>query len=158
MTTKYCVDCGEGVMPTLRFCPQCGGRIFTEIKSAPLNVVRKSPEPSVSFTAANTSIPMKYKLTGLMYGFFMLAFLLFGGLQIYVGAIGIKHELGPVWAFAAVFVFFLFRFTLPITVGAFFGAMYLWGWPWFWAALFASPGLLLIVPGVLAFVLGMFRR
>jgi hypothetical protein len=38
-------------------------------------------------------------------------------------------------------VMFLTRFSLPITVGSFFGAMNVWGWHWIGALVFAAPGL-----------------
>ncbi len=43
----------------------------------------------------------------------------------------------------------VFRFTLPITIGAFFGAMDVWSWHWGLAALFAAPGLAFLIPGVI---------
>lgn len=82
-----------------------------------------------------------------------LALLVYGIVQIYAGWIGIDHRIGALWATASVVVALLFRFTLPITVGSFFCAMEVWGWPWWGAALFAAPGLafmLLMIPGLLA--------
>lgn len=29
MSTNYCQACGTSMMPTLRMCPQCGGRVFS---------------------------------------------------------------------------------------------------------------------------------
>lgn len=87
--------------------------------------------------------------------------LLYGAAQIYAGALGISHELGHWWAFAALVAAFMFRFTLPITIGSFFGAMNIWGWHWIWALLFAAPGLAfmaLMIPGALAAVVQKFRR
>jgi hypothetical protein len=57
-----------------------------------------------------------------------------------------------------VVVAFGFRFTLPITVGAFFGAMNVWEWHWALALLFAAPGLVLALPGVLASIFAMAKR
>ena len=56
-----------------------------------------------------------------------LAFLVFGLAQIVAGFAGIQHGLGAGWAWAALIAAFMFRFTLPITIGAFFGAMNVWG-------------------------------
>lgn len=78
-----------------------------------------------------------------------LSFLGFGVAQIIVGFIGIEHHLGTVWAWIAVSMAFLIRFTLPITVGSFFGGLAL-GWHWGLALLFAAPGMLLAVPGAIA--------
>jgi hypothetical protein len=83
----------------------------------------------------------------------VIAFLAFGIAQLVAGFAGIEHGLGVVWAWIALAVALGLRFTLPITIGAFFGAMNVWDWHWFWALLFAAPGLLLMVPGLLASVI-----
>ena len=88
----------------------------------------------------------------------VLAVLAFGIAQISAGYVGIAHELGALWAVAALVAAFFLRFTLPITIGAFFGAMNVWEWHWSLAAIFAAPGLLLIVPGVLNEVLRFVKR
>ena len=80
----------------------------------------------------------------------LAAFLVFASAQIAAGYAGIEHGMGPVWALAAVFAAVFLRFTLPITVGAFFGAMTLWGWHWAPALLFAMPGLAFVFPGVIS--------
>lgn len=77
-------------------------------------------------------------------------FLAFAAAQIGAGYAGIEHGAGNVWAVAALFAAVLFRFTLPITIGAFFGAMNVWGWHWACALIFAAPGLVFVLPGVLA--------
>ncbi len=70
----------------------------------------------------------------------LAAFLVFASAQIAAGYAGIEHGMGPVWALAAVFAAVFLRFTLPITVGAFFGAMTLWGWHWAPALRFRRAG------------------
>ncbi|WP_374379748.1 hypothetical protein [Pseudomonas fluvialis] len=87
-----------------------------------------------------------------------IAFMAFGIAQLAAGFAGIEHGIGSVWAWVALFVALAFRFTLPITIGAFFGAMNVWGWHWTLAALFAAPGLLLIIPGVLASIFSLVKR
>ncbi len=70
-----------------------------------------------------------------------------------IGFNGITHYCGTGWAIAAVIAAVPFGFTLPITIGAFFGAMYVWDWPWYGALLFAFPCLafmVLMIPGVFA--------
>jgi len=72
--------------------------------------------------------------------------------QLVAGVSGIAHHLGITAAVIAGLLFFFARFTLPITVGAFFGAMDVWGWQWYWALAFTLPGLALMaimIPGVL---------
>jgi hypothetical protein len=80
----------------------------------------------------------------------LAAFLVFASAQIAAGYAGIEHGIGPVWALTAVFAAVFLRFTLPITVGAFFGAMTLWGWHWAPALVFAVPGLVFAFPGVIS--------
>lgn len=87
-----------------------------------------------------------------------IAFLLFGIAQLTAGFVGIEQGLGLFWAWGALVAAFMFRFTLPITIGSFFGAMNVWGWHWALAALFAAPGLLFVVPGVLASIFASVRR
>jgi len=78
-----------------------------------------------------------------------ILFIVYGMAQIVAGYVGIDFHFGAVWAGVAIFAAFMFRFTLPITVGAFFGAMDVWHWHWALAALFAAPGLAFIIPGVI---------
>lgn len=82
-----------------------------------------------------------------------LAVMAFGVIQAIVGYIGIKHGIGTGWAIAALVVAFGFRFTLPLSIGTFFGAMNWLDWHWFWALLLAAPGLLFMVPGFISIFL-----
>jgi hypothetical protein len=96
---------------------------------------------------------LKYHLSHMKLAIGILAlaaFLVFASAQIAAGYVGIAHGIGPVWALAAVFAAVFLRFTLPITVGAFFGAMTLWGWHWTLAFIFAVPGLAFVLPGVIS--------
>ena len=87
-----------------------------------------------------------------------LAFLAFGISQLVAGFVGIEHGIGAGWAWGALIAALMFRFTLPITIGSFFGAMNVWGWHWALAALFAAPGLAFVIPGVLASVFTLVKR
>lgn len=73
-------------------------------------------------------------------------FLLVGLAQIYLGYIGVEHHLGFWAAIAAIGVMFVFRIMLPITIGSYFGAVDVLGWPWWGGVLVAAPGLLFIAP------------
>lgn len=84
------------------------------------------------------------------YFFWFSAIIVFAVFQFRAGYIGIAHELGHFWAWFALIAAFLLRFTLPITIGAFFGAMNVWDWHWAVALLFAAPGLIFIFPGMIA--------
>jgi len=80
----------------------------------------------------------------------LVAFFIFATAQMAAGYAGIEHGMGPLWALTAIFAAVFFRFTLPITVGAFFGAMNVWGWHWAYALVFTAPGLVFVLPGVLS--------
>ena len=77
-----------------------------------------------------------------------ILFLVVGIVQIYVGFIGIEYHLGSGFAFGALFIGFFFRIMFPLTIGTFFGALDVWGWPWYGALALAAPGLLFIVPAL----------
>lgn len=66
---------------------------------------------------------------------------------------GIELHLGPLWAGIAILVAFIFRITLPISIGAFFGATDVWGWHWLPALIFVLPGLLFVIPSVAASII-----
>ena len=79
-----------------------------------------------------------------------------GVVQLALGWMGIEHHLGW-WASAgAAFLFFFVRFTLPITIGTYFGVVDVLGWPWWAGVLIAAPGLLLVVPSIVAAIVGFF--
>ena len=77
-----------------------------------------------------------------------ILFLIVGIVQIYVGFIGIEYHLGSGFAFGALFLGFFFRIMHPLTIGTFFGALDVWGWPWYGALAFATPGILFILPAL----------
>lgn len=69
----------------------------------------------------------------------------------FVAAYGwVDGAYGSGWAFGLLLAAFMFRFTLPVTICAFLGAWHWWGWHWALAAIFAAPGLVLVLPGVIA--------
>ena len=78
----------------------------------------------------------------------VVIFLIVGLVQIYAGYLGIEYHLGSGWAIAVVIATLFFQFPIILTVGTFFGALDVWGWPWYGAAVFAMPGLLFVLPGV----------
>jgi len=88
----------------------------------------------------------------------MILFLLYGLAQIVVGAAGIDFYFGGFWSGLAIFGAIFLRITLPITIGAFFGAVEVLNWHWALAVLFAAPGLIFIVPGMIALTLERFRK
>jgi hypothetical protein len=85
-------------------------------------------------------------------GFLLL--IVIGLVQLVLGFLGLEYLVG-FWA-AAVglgLVFFL-RIMLPMTVGSYFGAVDVLGWPWWAGVLIVTPGFLFVVPG---FVLGLYE-
>ena len=87
-----------------------------------------------------------------------LATMAYGLLITVVGWIWIEVEFGFWWGIAAIVLAIFLRFTLPITVGAIFGAMHLWGWHWIGATLFVLPGLAFMIPAVFAMILSLFKK
>jgi hypothetical protein len=85
-----------------------------------------------------------------MIGLFIFAVLAWSLFQLVMGVLGIDHYFGVFGALLALIAAFFFRFTLPLSVGAFFGMTEVLGWHWFIALLVCMPGLLLLVPGFIA--------
>ena len=92
-------------------------------------------------------------LTWLGGGLGVIFFLLVGIIQIIVGYLGIEYHLGSGWAIGCIIASFLFRISFPLTIGTFFGALDVLGWPWYGAALFTLPGLIFIIPGAVGIAL-----
>lgn len=86
-----------------------------------------------------------------------IGFFLLGIIQFVAGYAGISDALGTFWAILAVIVGVTLRLTLPLTIGAFFGAMNVWGWNWFASALLALPGLVFLIPGVIANIISALK-
>ncbi len=87
-----------------------------------------------------------------------ILFMGYGILQIVAGYVGIDFHFGAVWSVVVIVAALMFRFTLPITIGAFFGARDVWGLHWGFAALFAAPGLAFLIPGVILSIIEGVKR
>jgi hypothetical protein len=83
-------------------------------------------------------------------GIFVVAYFAIGIVQLIAGFVGIEYHLGWWWAVVAVGCALLFRFMLPLTIGTFFGAMDVWHLHWAAALLLAAPGIIFLVPAVIA--------
>lgn len=62
MSVKYCEGCGTSVMETMRFCPQCGHRIFSQ---TPVQI--KAAKVAQNFSPSNRSsiaTPVAYTYAG----------------------------------------------------------------------------------------------
>lgn len=95
----------------------------------------------------------KDKLFGIGLVSMMLGQILYGALIIYLGYMGIAVECGEVWAIIATVLAFL-GFAIPISIGAVFGVMHVWGWHWIPALLLAIPGIIIMAP---IFISGVFN-
>ena len=82
-----------------------------------------------------------------------LLFAIYGIAQIIAAYVGFDYYVGVFFAALIMAVCMFLRFTLPITVASFLGAMNVWEWHWFWALLFAAPGLVFIIPSILTSLL-----
>lgn len=82
-----------------------------------------------------------------------LAFLLLiavGITQAVIGYMGIEHYFGTIAAVIAIIAAFFLRLMLPLTIGTFFGALEVLGWPWYLALTVTAPGLLFAAPAMVA--------
>ena len=80
-------------------------------------------------------------------------FLLLGFAQIVIGSMGIDYHFGSFWGTVSIFLAFIFRITLPVTIGSYFGAVDVLGWEWYYALAFAAPGLVFILPAYVGAIL-----
>ena len=88
-------------------------------------------------------------LTFLAGGLGAIFFLGFAIVQAAIGYLGIEYHFGSGWALGLLIAAFIFRFSLPLTIGTFFGAVDVLGWHWVGALLITLPGLLFMVPGAI---------
>jgi hypothetical protein len=88
----------------------------------------------------------------------MLAIFLGGMYWLWLGFAGIRVEFGGWWSLAALIAAFVFRFTLPLTVGVFFYVRDVWELHWLAALVVAAPGLLLMLPAVFSLIAEGFGR
>lgn len=82
-------------------------------------------------------------------GIGVVFFLGFAIAQGAIGFLGVEYHFGSGWAIGVLVLAFVFRFTLPLTIGTFFGALDVFGWTWYGALLITLPGLLFMVPGAI---------
>ncbi|MBI1302033.1 MAG: hypothetical protein GC137_10350 [Alphaproteobacteria bacterium] len=87
-------------------------------------------------------------MTNIFIGLGFILFIGFGIFQLVIGYQGIEYHLGAGWAIAALACTFIFRFTLPITIGTYFGVVDVLEWHWAIGLLVAAPGLLFMVPSI----------
>ena len=88
--------------------------------------------------------------------FYLLFVLAIGIAQLVIGFMGIEFYIGTIGAVIVVALCFMFRFSLPVTIGTFFGALEVLDWPWYYALLITLPGLLLIIPASISILASSF--
>lgn len=88
-----------------------------------------------------------------------ICFLLIGLAQLGFGLVGIEHHLGWWAVMGAAVALFPFRIMLPITIGAYFGVVDVFGWPWWLGVLIAAPGVFFMFPAFVALLMqGVYKR
>ena len=87
-----------------------------------------------------------------------ILFAIYGVAQIMASFAGFDFYVGAFFASVIVAACIWFRFTLPLTIAAFLGAKNVWEWHWFFALIFAAPGLLLAIPSILGSLIEQARH
>ncbi|SFJ88136.1 hypothetical protein [Methylophaga sulfidovorans] len=100
----------------------------------------------------------KDKLFGIGVMLLIIGSLAYSALVFFLGYVGIAEGLGRWWALGALFLAIFLRFVAPIVVGAIFGAMHLWDWHWAAAVVLVMPGIVLVIPAILAGALDSLRK
>lgn len=178
MPKKFCQSCGNEVLASIRMCPKCGSKDIGD--NAKQEFISKDDykNTSTSSTSTNQTSSSSYSYTSnqsysansnsesfiekfLAIGggaLAMIFFFGFGIIQIVAGYMGIEHEFGSGWAFAAIALFIFLRISLPLMIGMFFCALNVWGWHWFWALAFTAPVIIFLIPGMIAAMYDAVRR
>lgn len=89
-------------------------------------------------------------MQGLLVAAYMIGVLAYSGFAIFAAYLGLANSLSLGWSIGILVISLFFRFSLPIVVGAFLGALHVWHWHWALALLFAAPGLAFMIPSVVA--------
>jgi hypothetical protein len=82
--------------------------------------------------------------------FAVVAIIIAGIAQLYLGYVGIEDWLGSGWAIAAFALAIFARIMLPLTVGTYLAVTNVYGYDWWVGLIVAAPGLLLILPSMVA--------
>ena len=94
------------------------------------------------------NLPLKNILSVLSGSLRILLVLIFCGIgvvQLILGFDGIDYHLGSGFAWGSLILAFL-GFTIPITIGTYFGVVDVLGWPWWLGILITLPGTVLVLP------------
>ena len=160
MKYLYCLGCNNKVMESIRICPKCGSKDFLENTVSQVTPISPAVEINTSSSAPVSSSGNKLGNLGAgLFGIiFFIGLIIYGIAYLRAGYQGIELYWGQWWASGFIVLAILFRFTIPITVGAFFCATEIWGWNWFGAGFFAAPGLIFILPSVVASAISLIKK
>lgn len=106
-------------------------------------------DPAANGFAFQTIDGAKFKKIALATLLFVFCALIYAVTGIVAGWVGLDSYMGPWIATAIIGVSLYMRFTLPITISAFFGLVYVWQWPWYVGVVFCFPGLFIAAPAML---------
>ena len=79
----------------------------------------------------------------------VLLVVMLGLVYLWIGAAGINHQFGGRILTLSILAIAFFRFTLPFTIGTYFGIFDVIGWPEWAGLLIAVPSLIFIIPGLI---------
>lgn len=82
----------------------------------------------------------------------------FAVVQVVLGCLGLAQLAGAPGALLGVAIWLLLGWRLPLQIGAFWGALSLWHWPWLAALAFAAPRELLMIPGLVSRLIARLRH
>ena len=80
----------------------------------------------------------------------MIAIIAFFLFKSYLGFIGIEHYFGWFAALTALALALMLRIVFPLSIGSFFGATVVMGWPWWVGVVIVMPSLVLITPALVS--------
>ncbi len=83
----------------------------------------------------------------------VIIFFSYGILQFWLGFVGLEDSFGIFWAIASIVIALTLRITLPLTVGTFLAAVEVFDYQLWVGILVAAPGILFIIPSMVAYVL-----
>ena len=91
--------------------------------------------------------------------FGILAYLLYGFVQVWIGLAGLELYFDSFLAvIIGIFAMIFFRMTIHLTFGGFYYLTHVWNWDWYFAVLFLMPSLLFWIPGFLFSMMFAFKR
>lgn len=88
----------------------------------------------------------------------IIAILILGVVQLYLGYIGIEDWLGFGWALGALALAIFARIMLPLTIGTYFAITNVYGYDWWLGLIIAAPGILFLLPQFLIYISDILKK